>query len=494
MMGPADDELIHRALDGALSPEEAERFRARVAADPAFGARAEGLTRLAAAVDELGGEEPPHGFTDRVMAEVASVSLPRPAWFRRLASWPAAIGRQLFPVWAHSSEQGSHSSEAFRRAGMAGGGVIVAKKVLWGVAGLAVVVILAVVYFNGRTVDQGAQGAIGAADRYRGAQPSGVNATPGNAQAFLQSDTFDKIIKNKEIRSLLGDPEACHLLTNDAVENALKDENVAALFKDAKLMASLGDPEVATALEAAEVQAFMADADVQLAMADDTVVAAFQTEAWEAALKNADTMRIFEDADVQATLKDQRKLAKLFADAEVAVKANKVKGDRAVKASEEAALGKAGVHAALNDKLFAAMMADPKVQEALSKGPMASLLTDDTFGAALNHGNEMANLLTDENFQVNMKAATKLFANIHFQEALKGSQVGAFDAFRPGGSPTSSVRPGGGAYVGSVLRLFANLQFRAAIGDPDFMAAIGNPDFEAALMNDAALKAKLREK
>ena len=43
MIGPEDNELIHRALDGALSPEEAEQFRARLAADPALAARAESL-------------------------------------------------------------------------------------------------------------------------------------------------------------------------------------------------------------------------------------------------------------------------------------------------------------------------------------------------------------------------------------------------------------------------------------------------------------------
>ena len=83
--------------------------------------------------------------------------------------------------------------------------MVVAKKALWGIAGLAVVVILAVVYFNGtRSVDQGAQGTIGAADRYRGAQPSSVAAKAGDAQEFLQSDTFDRLVKDKNVRSLLG--------------------------------------------------------------------------------------------------------------------------------------------------------------------------------------------------------------------------------------------------------------------------------------------------
>ena len=60
-----------------------------------------------------------------------------------------------------------------------------AKKALWGIAGLAVIVILGVVYFNGtRSVSQGAEGTIAAANRAVGAQPSSVNAKAGDAQAF----------------------------------------------------------------------------------------------------------------------------------------------------------------------------------------------------------------------------------------------------------------------------------------------------------------------
>ena len=200
------------------------------------------------------------------MAEVQSAPSPRPAWQRRLASLPAAIGHQLFPWFAHRSEQGTRSSDSFRRAGMAGGGVIVAKKVLWGVAGLAVVVILSVVYLNGRTVDQGAQGAIGAADRYRGAQPSSVDAKMGNAQAFLQSDTFDKIVKNKEIRSLLSDAALCKLLADDDVQAALKADGSVRFLADPDAQASLkkwrlqGEGDAAAALIAEEQAALFAQA------------------------------------------------------------------------------------------------------------------------------------------------------------------------------------------------------------------------------------------
>ncbi len=148
------------------------------------------------------------------------------------------------------------------------------------------------------------------------------------------------------------------------------------------------------------------------------------------------------------------------------MKASRVKGDRAVKASEEAALGKAGVHAALQNHLFVAMMADPKVQEALNHGPeMANMLGDESFQLALASGKVQA-MMIDDSFQANVQGIMKLCRNLHFQEALK-------------------------IHAAS---LFASIQFRAAMSDPDFMAAIGSADFEAALNNQEALQAELKKR
>ena len=289
MIGPVDDELLHQALDGALSPEEAERFGARVAADPAFGARAERLERLAEAMGGLGPEEPPAGFSDRVMAEVASVSPPRPAWHRRLASLPAAFGRQLFPWFAHRSEQGHHSSDSFRRAGMAGGGVIVAKKALWGVAGLAVVVILAVVYFNGtRTVDQGAQGAIGAASRYRAEPMSGKDVVLRDvaAQEFLQSDTWDRLLKDKNVRSMIGNPAVQAALANPAFCAALAQPGMAAALASPDFAKALASPDFRKALASPAMRAALQSAEFQAAMQSVAFQAALQSAGFQAALAN----------------------------------------------------------------------------------------------------------------------------------------------------------------------------------------------------------------
>jgi hypothetical protein len=460
MIGPVDDELLHRALDGALSPEEAERFRARIAADPEFAARAKHLDHLAAAVDGLGAEEPPNGFSDRVMSEVAAVSPPRPAWHRRFASLAGTFGRQLFPWFAHRSQQGSHSSDSFRRAGMAGGGVIVAKKVLWGVAGLAVVVILAVVYFNGRTVDQGAQGAIGAAERYRGAQPGSVDAKPGNAQAFLQSDTFDKLLKDKNVRALMADGDMCALLASPEVQAALRDSDVQAAMMDDSVEAALKSPKLQAALQDETAQAALRSGNTRAALQDATVEAALRGPKFQLALA---------DEGVQAALRTNGTRT-FLADAG-AVEAALKGGQAALKGKWASLASDADVAAALKNPNFKAMLADSSFEAALrgSNGKFAALLADDSFAAALKSGKSYASLLADDGFQAAMK-------NPNLQALLADDTFAA--ALRSPGFRTA----------------LADAGFMAAMHNADMMAALKSNDFEAALKSQSALQAALKDK
>jgi hypothetical protein len=478
MIGPEDDELLHRALDGALSAEEAKGLQIRLAAEPALAARAEELGRVGAMVNELGGEAPPSGFSDRVMAEVASASHPRTAWHWRLASLPGTIGRQLFPWSAHRSEQGDHFSDSFRRAGMAGGGVIVAKKVLWGVAGLAVVVILAVVYFNGRTVDQGAQGAIGAADRYRGAQPSSVDAKTGSAEAFLQSDTFDKIIKNKDVRNLLGDADICALLADDAVQTALKDEGT--------LMA-LQDVEVQAALKAPGAQMFLNDKNAAAMLVADQEVAALRKLSGDdqtAALRRL-------SADDQANA-----LRRMSAD-EQGNALRRMTADEQGNALRRMTADEQG-------NALRRMTADEQGNAlrrltADEQGNALRRLTADEQGNALrrltayDQANALRRLSSDEGAAALRKLKdverAAVQANLLALEAMLNSpklmRLAENDAF------AAALRVGG-------YRLFAAEGIGAMLRDQNLMKVIGNPDFEAALKSgprfEAAIQAKLREK
>lgn len=275
MIGPEDEELLHRALDGTLSADETARLRVRLAADPALRARADSLKRLAALIDEHGQPELPMSLTDRVMAAVAAVPPPRPAWYRRLASLAGTIGHQLLPGFAHHSEQRNRQLEFFRKTGMAGGGVIVAKKALWGIAGLAVVVILVVVYFNGtRSVDQGAQGTIGAADRYRGAQPASVSAQAGDVQAFLQSDTFDKLVKDKNVRTLLADNHLRAVLADTNVEAAVGSKAMQDAIMDPAIANALGTHAMHEALNSESTRAILSKPNIQAMLGDSALIGA----------------------------------------------------------------------------------------------------------------------------------------------------------------------------------------------------------------------------
>jgi hypothetical protein len=102
------------------------------------------------------------------------------------------------------------------------------------------VIILGVVYFNGtRTVDQGAQGTIGGAERYRGAQPANVAVKEGDVQKFLQSDVFDRIIKDEHVLKLLDNKEARGVLGSDEFTALVKSQGAKESLMDAETAVEL---------------------------------------------------------------------------------------------------------------------------------------------------------------------------------------------------------------------------------------------------------------
>jgi len=378
MTKPEDDELLHRALDGALTPAEAEGLRRRLAEEPALRERADALRRVSEAVDGLGPAVSPAGFVDRVMDAVAVSAPARPARSRRFAASAAAVGHQLLGWFGHHSEQDNSSRDLSRwTTGMAGGGAIVAKKALWAVAGLAVIVILAVVYFNGtRSVDQGAQGTIGAADRYRGAQPAGVNAKADPVQTFLQSDTFDKIVKDKNMRGILENAEYCSVLAAMAGTKALD------------------GADIETALQDQAALAMFKNASVQRAVSDDGALAALQDVTVQEALRNEVNLKLALDDAVEAAIHNAiagKALQNPTAVAAAMAKANVAKAGAARASISDSA----DVEAALNDKTAKALLGNARLQEALAhsgsaalvaymakSGVFAAMMADDAFAEA----------------------------------------------------------------------------------------------------------------
>ena len=93
-------------------------------------------------------------------------------------------------------------------------------------AGVAVVAAAAIGYFavNGFPPGEpGAEGTIGAAARYQAAQLAAgdVQITDADVQTFLQSDTFDQLIRQKALHAVFASPAAREALARPGVIEAL---------------------------------------------------------------------------------------------------------------------------------------------------------------------------------------------------------------------------------------------------------------------------------
>jgi hypothetical protein len=434
MTTPTDRELVHASIDGSLTDAEAADLRERLAEDAALRAEADRLRQLAGLVDSLGPSDPPLSFADRVMELVAHAKVEPATWRQRAR---ARLDQLLGRVRGHSQQEPAKGAVIRWSAGWAGGGDIVAKKVLWAVAGLAVVIILGVVYFNGtRTVDQGAQGTIGGAERYRGVQPASVAVTEGDVQKFLQSDTFDRIIKDKNVRHLLSDPALCAQLAGDNMESLIKKKR----FAEAEVTAIFQNKLLAEALDDAGAVAALGNVNIAAAFGDAEVAALSKAKAFQAAMEDADAAAFFAKKKVMAAFADAALL-------DAAVKGNKAK--LSADADLAAAMANAKFKAMVQDPAFAAaarnakfqaMVADPAFAEAIGRAKFRAMMADQSLAAAMGRAQFQA-----------------MFADAAFTAAVK------------------------------------NPAFRKLITDASFGAAMQNGDFVEAFTSNAAFKASLSQ-
>jgi len=173
--------------------------------------------RLTQLLDELGPADPPSGFTRQVMARVERAG-------------GGVTGRIL----------------AFGR-----GGVAMTKKAMWGIAAAAAAVLVVFVVRGFPTVDRGTEGTIGAAKKYQApqiAENDVVLADPA-AQQFLQSETFDHLIKDPQARTLLSNPALMAELKRAEFTKAIRDEDIRATLHNDALARLFDDALTRNALE-----------------------------------------------------------------------------------------------------------------------------------------------------------------------------------------------------------------------------------------------------
>jgi hypothetical protein len=174
--------------------------------------------RLDEMLRELGPAEPPADFAREVMSRVAASG--------------------------HQNRQGSIVPISSRRD------IPMTRKVMWGLA-VAAAVVLAVFAVTGfPPVGHGIEGTVGAAKKYNAQQMTASDVTLGDAaaQQFLQSEAFDRILKDRDARSILANADVRQILRNDVIARAIGDRemrevlasnDLARLFNDAEIRAEL---------------------------------------------------------------------------------------------------------------------------------------------------------------------------------------------------------------------------------------------------------------
>lgn len=340
------DDLLNGALDGTLSVEERAELRELLATNEDARARYVVLEQVWEALDDLGPAEAPADLMPNVLHHVRA---------QRTGQW--------------------------RRGRVHAGGTGMARKIMYGLAAAAAIVLAVYAVTGFPPIGGGTEGTIGQAKRYQAAQPqiAGKDVTLGDtaAQAFLQSDVFDRLVKNETARKLLSnaalrdalvDPAIAQALSGQALAQALAAPALSRLFTDAELSSELLDPALVRALNDAEFARELANPGLARVLGD----AAFRQH-----VRSASMSREVRTAELARMMRDMPAISRAL--------------------SQDAALVRALtsdlVAAALRDQLFARALSDlalaryfasDALLRAVSNADLRALLADNSLRAELN--------------------------------------------------------------------------------------------------------------
>jgi hypothetical protein len=349
MSGKSLEELIDGEVDGTNTPLESARLREWAAREPAAAERLEAHRRAAAELAGAAREESPAGLAEAVMREVRQVPLP-------LRSVQPLGGAGVM-----GSNEPLNSVPALRRRisnGEGGGSMSKSRKVLWGVAAAAVI---AIGYFAVRgipPVGPGAEGTIGAAKRYQSEQIAAKDvAVEGAAvQAFLQSESFDQLVRNPAARKALADDKVRAALASPGVAAALSNADLAAALSRAEVQAALANPAIRSALASPDLAAALASPEMKAALASPELKAALASPEIRAALGSAEMKAALASPEARAALQGAE-LRSALASAEV-----------------RSALASADLRQALGSAEFRAALASADLRQALGSAEMKAAL------------------------------------------------------------------------------------------------------------------------
>lgn len=214
---PEIEALVQGALDGSLSPEDRQTLDQLMASDPSVRARAAELDQLAALLQSVRQVDAPPTFAADVLARIRA-----------------------------SNDRVVEFSRPSKTAGRSA----MNKKIIWGLAAAAVLVLAVVGYVANPSVNQGTEATIGTAQRYQAPQIEAKDVAVGDTKtiALMQTSTWDAIVKDETLRTLLQDATFRAKLQDPQLRKALLDPELARKLSDPAIQAALARPAFQVAL------------------------------------------------------------------------------------------------------------------------------------------------------------------------------------------------------------------------------------------------------
>lgn len=258
------DDLLQARLDGELTSDQRAEIERLLADDESVRLRASELEALVETLNLLGPVDP-----------------------------PARVMRAVFDDVHHNAP------EALYESPMTATGGLMRTKVLWGLAAAAGIVLAVLAYTGFPPESGGSEGAIGAAKRYQAGQIAASDVKLGDqaAQEFLQSDLFDKLMKDDSVRKALSDP---------AIRLALADPAISGALTNPAMRVALTNPDMRVARSDPGIRAALNDPAMRVALSDSALVKALHDPALALALASADLQRALRSNGLSAALKSPR--------------------------------------------------------------------------------------------------------------------------------------------------------------------------------------------
>ena len=240
---------------------------------------------------------------DRELERARAQQPEPPPWFvatimRRVQAWEA--GQSAWRRWRRSARASNFSPAP--RVGKAEvsiqlGGMVM-KKVVWTVAALGALAIAAYVWVGYPPVGQGTDATIGAAQRYQAqAAPAAAPAADMSVQAFLQTDTFDRIMKNPDTRHALQ-----KAASDPAFRKAITDQALIAVWSRAEMQVALKNDMVRNAFGRDAFMDALAENNLQKLAMEPALAKAVSEAGLEAALADVSYRSLFANAAVRSGL------------------------------------------------------------------------------------------------------------------------------------------------------------------------------------------------